>query len=139
MLQIYFAASISGGRAFLETHTKMVYWLQGQPHHVLTEHIIDPNVFKHEAEHTDQYIYERDMAWIAQADCLVAEVSNPSLGVGYEICFALNLNKPVLCLYHADVFLTRILTGNSRPHLTVKMYKSDDAWREYLQEFLNQL
>lgn len=139
MSQIYFAGSISGGRHFLETHTAMVHWLQNHGHHVLTEHIINPNVFTHEAEHTDQYIYERDIAWLQQADCLISEVSNPSLGVGYEICFALNIGKPVLCLYHADVFLTRMLTGNTRSGLDVKMYNSDSAWQTYMQEFLEKL
>ncbi len=33
------------------------------------------------------------------AKCCVAEVSTPSLGVGYEIGIAVERKKPVFCLY----------------------------------------
>jgi len=39
------------------------------------------------------------MAWLADADVIVAEVSNPSLSVGYELGRAESLKKPTLCLY----------------------------------------
>ncbi|KFO36180.1 2'-deoxynucleoside 5'-phosphate N-hydrolase 1 [Fukomys damarensis] len=39
------------------------------------------------------------MAWIQQADVVVAEVTQPSLGVGYELGRAVALHKPVLCLF----------------------------------------
>jgi nucleoside 2-deoxyribosyltransferase len=45
-------------------------------------------------------IYQKDMAWIDEADVIVAEVTQPSLGVGYEIGYATqSLKKPVLALY----------------------------------------
>ncbi len=44
-------------------------------------------------------VYERDTAWIRACDALVAEVSTPSHGVGYEVAYALSLGKPVLCVY----------------------------------------
>lgn len=44
-------------------------------------------------------ILERDMQWLAQAHVVIAEVTQPSLGVGFEIARAVTLNKPVLCLF----------------------------------------
>jgi len=47
----------------------------------------------------EEKIFERDMGYIQEADVLVAEVSTPSLGVGYEIAKAEQWGKKVLCLY----------------------------------------
>ena len=48
---------------------------------------------------TDNEILERDMQWLSQAHVVVAEVTQPSLGVGFEIARAITLNKPILCLF----------------------------------------
>ncbi|XP_019498312.1 PREDICTED: 2'-deoxynucleoside 5'-phosphate N-hydrolase 1 isoform X2 [Hipposideros armiger] len=47
----------------------------------------------------DRFIHERDLAWLQQADVVVAEVTQPSLGVGYELGRAVALNKRILCLF----------------------------------------
>lgn len=44
-------------------------------------------------------IHRRDTGLIEGADLVVAEVSIPSLGVGYEIAYAEALKKPIICLY----------------------------------------
>lgn len=41
-------------------------------------------------------IYRRDVERVRMCDFLVAEVSNPSLGVGMELMLAIELQKPVL-------------------------------------------
>jgi len=47
-------------------------------------------------------IFTRDLKWIEEADVLVAEVSVPSTGVGYEIAAArYRFGRPVICLYRA--------------------------------------
>jgi hypothetical protein len=40
---------------------------------------------------------------IEESEILVAEVSKPSLGVGYQIFYATHLKKPVLALYSDDI------------------------------------
>uniref|UniRef100_A0AC11ESI6 2'-deoxynucleoside 5'-phosphate N-hydrolase 1 n=1 Tax=Ovis aries TaxID=9940 RepID=A0AC11ESI6_SHEEP len=52
-----------------------------------------------EAAGGDKLIHDRDVAWLQQADVVVAEVTQPSLGVGYELGRAVALRKPVLCLF----------------------------------------
>jgi nucleoside 2-deoxyribosyltransferase len=135
-MQIYFAASIAGGRHYLETYKKMVAYMQQQGHVVLTEHIVAPDVWHQESALTAEQIYTRDLQWLSSADCVVAEVSNPSLGVGYEICYALNMSKPLLCLYHAPVLLSRMILGNTRPGILIKPYDSDQEWEPLLHAFL---
>jgi 2'-deoxynucleoside 5'-phosphate N-hydrolase len=136
-MEIYFAASIAGGRQYLPTYQKMVHYLQQAGHRVLTEHIIAPDVWHLEEQLTPQQVYTRDIEWLTGADALIAEVSNPSLGVGYEISYALSLLKPVLCLYHESVMLSRMISGNTRPGILVYSYQSDVDWQSVMDHFLH--
>ena len=138
-MQIYFAGSIAGGRKYLETYTKLVHYLQEKGHSIPTEHIIAPDVLKSEKKVTAEEIYSRDVDWLSKSAALIAEVSNPSLGVGYEICYALNLKKPVLCLYEKNVFLSRMITGNEDPNLSVQSYGTEGEWKNIVDEFLRLL
>jgi len=138
-MKLYFGGSISGGRKYLDTYRAMVEYLKDEGHTILTEHVVQPNVLEMENQFSPGEIYSRDIQWIKECDALIAEVSNPSLGVGYEICYALNLDKPVLGLYKDGIFLTRMLTGNSSPGLMIKAYKTGKDWQETLDLFLKGL
>jgi hypothetical protein len=47
-------------------------------------------------------IFTRDLQWLDASDLVVAEVSVPSLGVGYEIAYARHRRAvPVIALYRA--------------------------------------
>ena len=45
---------------------------------------------------SDKQIHDRDMKWLLESDLIVAEVTNPSLGVGYEIGRAIGYEKNYL-------------------------------------------
>jgi nucleoside 2-deoxyribosyltransferase len=135
-MRIYFAASIAGGRTFLPTYTQMVEHLKAEGHLVLTEHIVALDVLREEQPFTARQIYERDIRWLESCDRMVAEISNPSLGVGYEICYALDCGKPVLCLHERGLFISRMITGINRPGLAVAEYASAAEWREQIAAFL---
>ena len=53
------------------------------------------------------------MDWLMSSDVMVAEVTNPSLGVGYEIGRALENNKKVICLFRnsSDKRLSAMIRG----------------------------
>ncbi len=104
---------------------------------VLTEHIGDPNLTNQgEGTMPDEGIYDRDMTWLMEADALVAEVTSPSLGVGYEIGKAESVGKPILCLYHEipGKKISGMLLGNK--NITVKSYGSFEEIDSILQAFL---
>ena len=64
--------------------------------HVLTEHVVNPTI---EIALNDADIYKKDCEAFARADCMIAEVSAPSHGVGIELGWAiLKPNLPILCL-----------------------------------------
>jgi 2'-deoxynucleoside 5'-phosphate N-hydrolase len=101
-MKIYFAGSIRGGRNDKEFYLRLILYLQ-QHGDVLTEHVGNQGLtFIGDDGPTDEWIYDRDMAWLKATDVVVAEVSTPSLGVGYEIAKAEGLGKPILCLWRND-------------------------------------
>ena len=57
-------------------------------------------------------VYVRDTSWIEACDALIAEVSTPSHGVGYEIGYALSKGKPVLCCYRQGGRVSKMISGN---------------------------
>lgn len=125
-MNIYFAASIRGGRQLLPTYQAIVQHLQAAGHTVLSEGI----AFTTMAEQgvSDEAIYRQDTAWLDACDVVVAEVTVPSLGVGYEIGYALHhAHKPVLCLCQQGTNLSAMLTGNTADGLTIAFYENTDG------------
>ena len=97
-MKIYFAGSIRGGRDDQALYLDIIGRL-GAYGRVLTEHVGDSGLSSFGEDGRDAEIHDRDLAWLREADCLVAEVTTPSLGVGYEIGRALEWGKPILCLF----------------------------------------
>jgi nucleoside 2-deoxyribosyltransferase len=102
-MDIYFAGSIRGGQSDVALYAELIDML-GDHGTVLTEHVGNESVQEDESQAgmTDDDIHEQDVAWLRQADAVVAEVTTPSLGVGYEIGRSVELGTPVQCLYRPD-------------------------------------
>lgn len=114
-MKIYFAGSIRGGRDDREIYGEIIEILQNYGP-VLTEHIADAKISSYgQTNMTDHEIYTKDTNWIKEADVIVAEVTNPSLGVGYELGFAEALKKKTIVLYRKseDKRLSAMVAGNS--------------------------
>jgi nucleoside 2-deoxyribosyltransferase len=122
-MKIYFACAISGGRKDEKTYQYLVKVLEELGIEVPTAHIAESGIEVIDGSENPRDIYNRDVNWIGESDLLVAEVSTPSHGVGYEIGYALQLEKPVFCLYQQKVNLSKMITGNPNPLLTVKAYR----------------
>ncbi len=98
-MRIYFAGSISGGRGDVALYGQIIEHLKlyGE---VLTEFIGEVSLSGMGEEHnSDKHIHDRDMNWLLSSDVIVAEITTPSLGVGYEIGRALENGKKILALY----------------------------------------
>ncbi|UCE04718.1 MAG: nucleoside 2-deoxyribosyltransferase [bacterium] len=136
-MKIYFSASISGGRKYLDIYKKIVAYLKQKDHEVLTEHIIVDNIFDFENQWSPKEIFERDIQYLNECDVVIAEVSNPSLGVGYEICYALEHQRPMLCVFQPDIFVSRMIVGNTSPCLTLFEYQDEKSLYQKIDAFLN--
>ncbi|HDD54940.1 MAG TPA: hypothetical protein ENG59_01685 [Chloroflexi bacterium] len=135
-MKIYFACSISGGRKDEKAYQHLVGALEEMGVEVPTAHIAETGIEVIDGQKEPQDIYQRDVDWIEESDLLVAEVSTPSHGVGYEIGYALYLGKPVLCLYNQDVMVSKMITGNPHPLLTVRAYQDLTEAEAMLGEYL---
>ena len=71
---------------------------------------------------------------------MIAEISGPSLGVGFEIAYALYMREiPVLALYDAEVEkVSAMITGGDSELLYVKQYHSKKELEELIKSFLKQ-
>lgn len=137
-MKIYFAGSIRGGREIQAAYSGMIQLLKryGQ---VLTEHIGNANLDGRGEALGDREIHDRDLAWLESADILVAEVTTPSLGVGYEIGKATEWGKPVLCVCqrNGSHILSAMISGDSA--LTVRKYSTLTDFENMIREFVSQL
>jgi nucleoside 2-deoxyribosyltransferase len=136
-MNIYFACSITGGRTFESVYQDFTRALLTDEHEVPTAHLAEANVMALEKVVSPRDVYERDVAWIRACDALIAEVSVPSHGVGYEIGFALSVGKPVLCLAQAGITVSKMITGNPHTALQVKYYRDASEGIAMMREFLS--
>ena len=137
-MKIYFAASIRGGREDQNKYNELIRFLSSKVE-VLTEHVGDPDLEQTgEKNLSDQEIYQRDLEWLASADAVIAEVTNPSLGVGYELGIAEKMNKPILCLYENTMVgrkLSAMISGN--PQFRTFPYNNLDQAKEEILSFIS--
>ena len=138
-MNIYFACSITGGREFESVYQAMVHALTENGHEVPTTHLAESGVTSVEAVIHPNEVYARDVAWIRACDVLIAEVSVPSHGVGYEIGFALGIGKPVLALYQEGHKVSKMISGNPDSNLTVKSYRTPENAIQTMGIFLSKI
>ena len=138
-MNIYFACSITGGRQDELVYQRLVAALQDYGHHVPTAILASPEVMPLEGMVMPEDVYARDVAWIDACDLLLAEVSTPSHGVGYEIGYALSQGKKVLCLHREGTKVSKMILGNPDPRLTVRAYTTPDRAVGLLTDYLDAL
>jgi 2'-deoxynucleoside 5'-phosphate N-hydrolase len=136
-MKIYFAGSIRGGRTDKKTYSKIIKLLK-QYGTVLTEHLGDNNLSViSEYGLSNKNIYKRDMSLLLKSDIVVAEVTTPSLGVGYELGKAEDLKKPTLCLFKkkTDIKLSAMIAGNK--NMRIEKYGSLEDVEKIFKKFIS--
>ncbi|XP_061179252.1 putative 2'-deoxynucleoside 5'-phosphate N-hydrolase 1 [Saccostrea echinata] len=128
--KIYFAGSITGGRQDADLYLRLVNHLK-KCGTVLTEHVASSTVeADEEAEGlTDILIHDRDIDWLSQCDVLVAEVTQASTGVGYEIGRAVAMNKTIICLFRPEPEkrISPMISGAKGDNFYVYHYTEDQV------------
>lgn len=123
-MNIYFAGSIRGGRNDKEKYQMIIEELKKYGT-VLTEHIgLDTLSEKGQVEFTEKRIYTQDTAWIRESDIIVADVTQPSLGVGYELGYAESLDKRIVCLF--DITSGKSLSAMVRGNQSFEVFDYTD-------------
>ena len=138
-MNIYFSCSITGGRAEEQVYQLLVAEILALGHEVPTSHLSSSNVLELERVAQPAEIFDRDMKWLEECDVVVAEVTTPSHGVGYEIAMAITMGKPVFCCHRQGRKVSMILTGNSAKNLTVASYNDPTEAVDQVRNFLNNI
>ena len=135
-MKIYFAGAIRGGREDVALYLELVELLQAYGT-VLTEHVADEQLTSLGEATDDRAIHDRDLAWLKEADCLVAEVTTPSLGVGFEIGKATEWGIRVLCLFRPSSgrTLSALIAGSEQ--IMVREYENASQVKKIFDEFFS--
>jgi len=136
-MKIYFAGSITGGRQDAMLYAEIITYLK-EFGEVLTEHIGQHSLSDAgEKVQTASFVHDRDMAWLLASDIIVAEVTTPSLGVGYELGRAVEHDKKILCLYRTKEGKTvsKMILGSK--DIVCKLYTDFDDAKAAIKQFMS--
>lgn len=135
-MKIYFSGALRASSHDWHTYGQLITHLNDYGE-VITQH------FRHGAfaisnnqEMTDEEIFDLYMRLLKEADVVVQEVSTPSIGVGFEAAKAIELGKPVLCLYRPNFGkkVSSLISGNK--NVTLRTYNAlEQAFKE-IDEFI---
>lgn len=114
-MRIYISGSIYGGLEKIETYKVLIEALEKYGE-VLDKQIADPKTIEKEVYQSDEEIYKDLESKLISADIVFAEVSIPSLGVGYELGFADKLGKKIVAIYDENYIekISTMIRGNKR-------------------------
>jgi hypothetical protein len=138
-MKIYFACSIVGGRQDEAAYQAIVDAMLADGHEVPTAINAGDGWKMLEGSPDPNEVYRRDTEWIDESRAVVAEVSTPSHGVGYEISYALDRGKAVLCLYKHGTRVSKMITGNTMPGLQVSEYRDHDEAASIIRAFVSKI
>lgn len=108
MKKAYFSVGYRS-RQLLETEINVIRELLGK-HQIQLFVFVDNYRFSPQEE---QQMMQQAFRDIADADLLIAEVSEKAMGVGIEIGYAAALQKPVICLRHAGAEHSTTASGSA--------------------------
>lgn len=133
--KVYFACAIRAG-GDTSHYLALLQTIKDAGGEILSEIFVNDAIQFGGSPLPESDIYTRDIAMINAADVVIAEVTNPSLGVGYELGYAENHHKPILCLFDeaSDRKLSAMIKGN--PYHQIALYNTDAMPTDAVKSFL---
>ena len=98
--RLYYAAAMLGDRSNLEDNREIARLLEDD-FEIITKHVFE-DMLDIEKGAKPEEIFKRDIELLDKCDYVVADVSYPSLGVGFEIAYALLKLKPVIGICRSE-------------------------------------
>lgn len=134
-MKIYFGFTVAGDRSSIATAKALVEMLEGMGHVVLTKHLVRDDAWEADRLITPQQVYERDMKWLEECDCFMAEVSGSSFGLGFETGYLLGAtDKHVVLCYRREVEkkISLLITGNVHARCTLVPYSDVEEIKAFI-------
>ena len=134
---VYCAGAIKGDSSYQEGYQEIINIVKNHGHAALSE--LNPE-FQSAFPLNVNQVFQRDIKWIEKSNIMIAEISGPSLGVGFEISYALYMREiPVLALYNAEVEqVSAMITGCDSELLYIKTYHNSRELDDIIKSFLKQ-
>lgn len=137
-MKVYLSAAITAGRReYVDAVICIRDALRAAGAEVLNDRVADPNF---PSPQTDRAETMRQLvAWLEQADALVAEATISSTGVGCELTTVQMRGKPVLLLYdaHFGFRISDWVTLNPDKNVEARPYRDHDEIQEIVRQFVD--
>lgn len=140
-MKVYFSATITENNELKNSYKEIIETLKKQGHKVLEygSDQIEPQNLLNRNEEEIKKVYKELDNFLKQADVYIAEISQPSIGIGYEISQAISNRKPVLALNHkhkSDFQPLATIEGNKSKYLQHATYTEGNL-KNIVNDFLN--
>ena len=135
--RVFFSCSMRGGysRVAQEELREIPDIIEALGLVLISRHQTSENFMENESKLTEQEIHDRDYRWLKEADLVIAEITNPSLGVGAEIADAVNLGIPVLCVYKTEYEHQISAYVRGKAGVTCRAYSGHVELKEVIRKF----
>ena len=135
---IYCAGPIKGDATFQKFYLEIIDFVESEGHTPLagiSAEISSSNPLN------DNQVYKRDLKWIDGSKMMIAEISGASLGVGFEIAYAIHHKKmPVLAVAHNTAKnVSVMITGCDSNLLTVAKFRDTEDLKEIIRSYIKEL
>ena len=132
---IYCAGPIKGDTTYQENYKEIIRIVEKEGHSAIAAL---NEKFSTSIPLTDKQIFTRDIKWIKGCHLMIAEISGPSLGVGFEISFALLQKKmPVLALASVEAEnVSAMITGCDSNLLSIFRYRDIDDMKIIILKYI---
>lgn len=132
---VYCAGPLRGDTTYQNFYKDIIKIVEDSGHTALAEL---NGKFNSSIPLTSKQIYTRDIKWIDRSDLMIAEISGPSLGVGFEISYALFEKKMnVLAMAKNEVEnVSAMIEGCDSDLLSVVNYYSTEDLKTQIISFL---
>jgi nucleoside 2-deoxyribosyltransferase len=136
-VKIYFGFTVAGDRSSVEVAKRIVTLLEAMGHDVLTKHLARDDAWEQDRLINSQDVYNRDMKWLQECDCLIAEVSGSSFGLGFETGYLLaSTSKKVVLFYRRELEkkISLLITGNTHPGCILVPYSNIEEMELFVRD-----
>lgn len=126
-MNIFFTGAVRGGRSYQPEYAAIVEQLKNYGK-VFSTHVSEDSLSQYgETNLAPDEIASREIQALTNADMVVAEVTTPSLGVGYLVKSATAQGKKVLALYKGKnaLQLSAIIKGDRSVELYTYITRGD--------------
>ena len=136
-MKLYLAAPMAGDRSNLDVNREVYDFLVGLGYEVLTEHVVKERLDVEQGL-SPREVFERDIGLLDACDVVVADVSYPSLGVGFEIAYALLRGKRVIAYCSSERYekTSALVRGISWQSFRLIAYNSETELLKRLEGLL---